>query len=714
MNTETSEHSIPTQKQRWIKYGLNVGLLIVAATVIVCIANYVAYQRFVRLDFTHNRRYTLSPQTMKLLQSLPSPVSLTTLYSDNSDQAEKLKNVDNLLAEYQRRGKQVSISRMDPTVDLPRFESFLEKLLSRFSDEIQSRRDVIAKSLETLEQVEAFTKDQSQALPLLLTRIDPKDARTATLVRQLDQIFQRIAVELPEVKEGLQKLAKEPLLDFDNVRMTLERRFNLSGLDSGVLKPAVESFTSLIDQPGTPNAAKDQLLGLRDQYRKLQEEARKAVQRLEQVQFGPYDEIRSKLQNQNCVAIVADLPAAAPKEADKADTRGVAILTIDDLYPGFLTSQEVGDRQRPEQTYKGEEAITAAILKLSVKHKTRVVLVNPSAQPALMGQPGQNTYQTVAQRLEAMNIKVQEWQPAGGMMFGRPSPPQPKPVAAEGESLIYVVLPPGQPTQQMPFSPGEAPAAAAVKEHLAAGRPVMLILSPTSMLGLGTPDNPILDALKDWGIAVDSKRVVVRPMPGSPQGATNRVDFNVTLPQHPIAQAIGGLPGVMLAAQPINSQITAGIKVWPLVETPENSWASADAFPMSPDRMAELAPGPQDPKGPLTVALAAEKEKGRLVVVADPVWATDYIATAGMPVLTGRRDISIFSYFPANTELFINGVYWLAGLDDLIAPGARSQDIRRLTSISPGAMSGVRWLLLAVMPAGCLAAGIGVWFIRRR
>jgi hypothetical protein len=120
--------------------------------------------------------------------------------------------------------------------------------------------------------------------------------------------------------------------------------------------------------------------------------------------------------------------------------------------------------------------------------------------------------------------------------------------------------------------------------------------------------------------------------------------------------------------------------------------------------------------GPTTLAAAAAKGEQRIVVVAEPIWATDEVTGSAAVAMAGPSiaDISLYSRFPANADLFVNSIYWLAGMDDLIAPGAKSQETRRIGDLSLTALSVYRWLLGLGLPAACLAAGVGVWFVRRR
>jgi hypothetical protein len=111
------------------------------------------------------------------------------------------------------------------------------------------------------------------------------------------------------------------------------------------------------------------------------------------------------------------------------------------------------------------------------------------------------------------------------------------------------------------------------------------------------------------------------------------------------------------------------------------------------------------------VAVAAEKGKQRIAVFADPVWATDQIVNYGM--LGPGTASMVGAMFPANAELFVNSVFWLSNMDEMIAASARSQDIRRIGEITPTQMMGIRWGVLAGIPLAIFAIGIGVGIKRR-
>jgi len=110
--------------------------------------------------------------------------------------------------------------------------------------------------------------------------------------------------------------------------------------------------------------------------------------------------------------------------------------------------------------------------------------------------------------------------------------------------------------------------------------------------------------------------------------------------------------------------------------------------------------------------------QSRLVVVTDKRWASDLITNRG--VLPDGKSVQADQtpgaavVWPGNTELFVNSVNWLGGMEDLIARSARTQDVPRIQLASKASRNSLQWTMLAGMPLAVLICGLTVWFVRRR
>ncbi len=86
--------------QRTTRYGLNALVMIVLILGVIGLVEAVSYRHNWRADLTENRRYSLAPQTIKVLQELPVPVKATAFF--RLDQPGK-RTTEELLRQYASR-----------------------------------------------------------------------------------------------------------------------------------------------------------------------------------------------------------------------------------------------------------------------------------------------------------------------------------------------------------------------------------------------------------------------------------------------------------------------------------------------------------------------------------------------------------------------------------------------------------------------------------
>ncbi len=102
-----------TRRHRfWI--GLNTGTALLLAAVIVLMLNYLSYRHYYRTDWSRTQRYTLSPKTVSLLESLEKPVNITVFFQPGNILYE---DIHNLLREYQFHSDKLNIQWVDPDRD---------------------------------------------------------------------------------------------------------------------------------------------------------------------------------------------------------------------------------------------------------------------------------------------------------------------------------------------------------------------------------------------------------------------------------------------------------------------------------------------------------------------------------------------------------------------------------------------------------------------
>src|SRR3954466_12727856 len=113
-----------TQKERWVKYGANVGLTIVIAIALAVLVTYLAQRFSRRVDTTASGAYSLKPQTVNLIKNNKSDIKIVSLYTTKEphdpatmaaqDQADRIQAVNDLLDEYKRKGNKIDVDWVDP------------------------------------------------------------------------------------------------------------------------------------------------------------------------------------------------------------------------------------------------------------------------------------------------------------------------------------------------------------------------------------------------------------------------------------------------------------------------------------------------------------------------------------------------------------------------------------------------------------------------
>ncbi len=90
--------------------GASAGYALTVLAVVILV-NFLAARHHKRFDLTESKEFSLSEQTIKVLESLPREVSVTAFYPDAEPTKQKLED---LLGEYQYHTRRLSVSYIDP------------------------------------------------------------------------------------------------------------------------------------------------------------------------------------------------------------------------------------------------------------------------------------------------------------------------------------------------------------------------------------------------------------------------------------------------------------------------------------------------------------------------------------------------------------------------------------------------------------------------
>ncbi|MFA7236270.1 MAG: Gldg family protein [Phycisphaeraceae bacterium] len=702
MNDTTPQ--APSVWSRRIKYGLNVAVLVLAALAIVIFANWITVRNitkwgnWTRIDLTATRQYSLSPQTRQVLNHLDRDVDITTLFLTGSDMsletAEKIRYFRDLLDEYQRWGDgRVTVSHLQPAADIDKFRKLCAQITDRYKTQLIPAQNALTETRKTLRQISAFGKQQSllftQKMPLLQSNADPQLGK---LLQQITQVLSSLddQLQLADLSAAIDKISDSPLPDYAGLKARAAEP--LRQFRDNLLSLAIKALDQRIASGDTHPDVKDFLTGARNAFNQILAPVTQTLDTLDAVNTTEYDVLRSSIMRANSSIIMTP---------DR-----ITVIKLDDVYTDEIdTSENNRSRHQPEQRFRGEEALTSAIISITLKTKPLVVFVN-SAQQSAVGPGGPFSF--VASQLRNMNFEVREWNPAGRRTQLGPTPPEPKPQPEKDQPIVWVFLPQSPPDPRMPFMPPNTQTAETLKNAIKDHQPAFVILAPNPMSRFGQPD-AIADTLSELGITVDSSIQVMQnlidPNTGRPT-PTMQMTLTTWPKDHPVGKALAGQIGILLSSMPLTLTPKDDAKAWPLIQTPADTWGETDLTSRQPKKDAA------ENAGPFTVAAAFADKNERIVVLTDPYFATDQVTQYGpRDPFSGRL---LHTLFPGNGELFTDSIYWLAGQDNLIATSARSQDIRRYDAISATGHIAVGWIVLLGLPVLCLAAGAAVWFIRRK
>jgi ABC-type uncharacterized transport system involved in gliding motility auxiliary subunit len=250
---------------------------------------------------------------------------------------------------------------------------------------------------------------------------------------------------------------------------------------------------------------------------------------------------------------------------------------------------------------------------------------------------------------------------------------------------------------------------AALKRYLGRGGSLLVMLDPRAKTDL-------VDDVRGWGIDVGDDIIVDRKLALFGR-ATSPFAGNYD-PAHPITKDLRETT-LFHVARSVRPGATANGNVKQLVFTGEDSWAERDLDRFFSDAVAEL--GPDDVKGPVSVAVAAELDlsDGSAPVAAPPADAPKEenkpAARKARIVVFGDSDFASNELLDAyrNRDLFLNTVNWLLGDVEAISIRPNKSRASRF-QLSQEQFLRIRSLALFVLPEVLGVLGVLAWWSRRR
>ncbi len=705
---------------RHVAIGGNVLVSVALVVGIVGVLQWGSYLAAGKVDLTDSGVNSLSPGTERLLGGLDQTVRYTSLYfeTDLEDEDQsKYRTVSNdLLKLYQGANRQrIELEFINPLKDLAARRKLVERLqgLERFQKEAEPYREL----------ADDFTKNKVARLGELITgelgRLDElasgtMDDREKNDLAQVQALFRRWQEQLPEFTREVNDAVHGAPPRFRSASTTIASLYS----EFSRSLTSVEQFSRqlLADGARLSAATRDFFSTVEDRYTPVIEELESGAQQAQDLPTPELDEILRELGEMSNAIVVES-------ESDATVVRFADVWPRKDRDGGF------GPSRFADRLFRGEDKLTAATLRVTQDEKTAVVFVRYAGPPLFFsgfgGQPMPAPYLGIQGALEDTNFSVHEWD-----VSSTDTPPEIDPPAPRS---IYVVLRPNQPpqgpfnqSQQQPFDEthlakvravlGELPRAIFLGGWEPGGGPVPGMIMPTPYAYASYLE-------EEWGIAVDAGMLVIKAMPSDEPGSFE-------LRQQSFSQSEELVPGHHMLVANLGGKVMefpfASPVEWvdppveeavghTLIETTSSDtvWAVTNIQPYidrarSQEKISLL---PEDRVGPFTLAVAAEKGDGKVVVIGSSACMTDQVAMQEVMVVASQG-FSVRKRNPGNLALLLNSLHWLNDKDEWMDVG-QPATFNTLEIAQGPAMSFIRVLVVGIWPALALCCGLVAWRVRR-
>jgi hypothetical protein len=302
-------------------------------------------------------------------------------------------------------------------------------------------------------------------------------------------------------------------------------------------------------------------------------------------------------------------------------------------------------------------------------------------------------------------------------MQGMPLPPEATDEQMKGATWIVMVTP--QDPRQMMQNPAGNMLGPKLNEHLKSGGSALVMVDPQAER---------LDFLKEWGIETKPEYLVIHDRIEGKGARAEDVTQEWMRQQpvfvlnnygdHAVTRPLQSLDGLFVPVIPVSTVEAKGVKTTPILPLPNDpkTWGESDLETIRSGKATFSTAGDKpDLAGPFFGGAIAEKDggKGRLIVIGNRTFALDeYQQIPDVPA--SRQQGRPVARFPGNSELIANSVFWLTGMDTMIAVSPTALEIPRVAAISPAGLNFLRvGVLIVGLPLVVLMAGSLVYLKRR-
>ena len=705
---------------RWGRLAQSV-TLVVATLAIVVFANVLAARHLPRLDVTATGEHQLAPRTRSLIALLNGQHRIVVAADLSRIDARARRDANDVVEEFRRASPLITVTRIDTgsAGGMSDYAALLGELAARDRVELDAQSARVREALVASGELATYL---DQSLSPVLTKMRDSVPATAAGADNVRAYLDQRAAACRLAARDLQKAAQTAAgrLEESIAGVAFPDTTTAASELSAALTVAVDAvgvlatdIRKLVDADSLPISVRDLAKPLAVDVPARRDNAAIVIDGLARLPKIAVLRVATVLKNASGVLVVG------PKDA------GMTVIPAEDF---FLSSAalDVSGAAKADIRRRCEDLLASALGGLARPNKPIVVFVH--AEPRAFVIQSQ-AFTSVLDRLARQGIDIVEWAPLANAE-------QPSLAALDPKGLrpvVYIALAPDSSTSargqnDLP-GPTRASKLGQVLTKLADDKKqILLCLNPSVLPTYGDSD-PVAAVLTRFGLKAETGQPILSSLGGergasmSPLAQTDAlfVVQSDSLGMQPslIAKSITSLRVMMPwpVALRANGK-AADAEVWSIVEMPsgeawrETQWLRLWQTPRAQRNLLadqpKYDPGTDLKDGPWLLAAAAQMKsvegaasKQRLIAVGSSNWLVDQV-TQQVAMVDGRA----VPVAPANLELLDASVAWLAGEDDLIAPGPGARSIALVSALQDRQLIALRLLLVIGLPLGVLGLGV--------
>jgi len=359
------------------------------------------------------------------------------------------------------------------------------------------------------------------------------------------------------------------------------------------------------------------------------------------------------------------------------------VIEAADLADFDYVAMQYGEAPRMSE-FKGEQVFTSAILELVEARKPKIVHVVGHGEAPFddFSPAGMSQAQDLLGR---DNFEIEAWESLRD--------PQ---VPADADLVVIAG----------PTAGFIAPELQALRDFLEGGGRMLVLLDPVLGAGGDLNTTGLEPLLADFGVRIGDD-IVVDPEGAVPFYGADTF-FATGYGIHPVTDSLSReqLPVIFPLARSIVAEDIGGLTLTELVKTSDAGWGETDLVHL--DRVERQESDRAGPV-PLAVAVAASEASGTPADEPDDRWQSMRLVVVGDSEFATNAQLANVG----NASFLANTMNWLVQRESLVSiPPKKPEQVR--LSLTRAEMNAVTWLVLLIMPAAAVAAGIGVHMRRRR